>query len=146
MHSRNIIIPLSEDHISVQARVGSLYGDGMVELDFLGPRVCRGCEGGCLWRWRSSPSLRIKTSLQVHVNELVTVSVSSQYLMIGTLFLHGFPWVGLLLGTAVGVTSFGNDLGTLIGSFCGFVTGLMLGRYCGTYLQISPIVTSRQET
>jgi positive regulator of sigma E activity len=140
------MIPLSEDYISVQARVGSLHGDSMVELDFLSSKVCRGCEGGCLWRWKPPPSLRILSSLQVHVNELVTVSVNSQYLMLGTIFLYGLPWLGLLCGAAIGVMSFGNDLSTLLGSFCGFVAGLLLGRYCDTYLHISPIITSKQET
>ena len=145
VQSNNTISQLSEDHLSVRARVGLLCSGGVVELNLLSNKACHGCDGGCLWRWKSSPSLRIKSSLQTHVNELVTVSVSSRSLMFGTLFLHGLPWVGLLLGTALGISSFGNDLGTLLGSLVGLFTGSLLGRYCEKYVHISPRVMSDQE-
>ena len=142
MQSNKTISQSPENYLSVRARVSSLCSSGLVELDLLGDKACSGCDGGCLWRWRSAPPLRIKNLLQTHVNELVTVSVSSRSLMLGTLFLHGLPWAGLLSGAVLGISSFGNDLGTFIGSLGGLVTGSLLGRYCEKYIHISPIVLS----
>jgi positive regulator of sigma E activity len=95
-------------------------GDGRVEVEFVAPRGCRGCEGVCLWR--RLPAIQraeLKTSLPLRSGDPVDVRLPHHYVLLGALFVHGLPLAALLVGGVAGVAATGSDLGCLAGVVIG---------------------------
>lgn len=126
--------------MTAQARVRQLHADHTVQLDILEPPRCSGCERSCIWRWAPASSLRVRSSLALQPDELVTISVDRRYLLLGSLVLHGLPWAGLLAGVVVGISSIGGDLGALVGSVAGLAGGSILARRRQDRWRIAPVL------
>jgi positive regulator of sigma E activity len=94
--------------------------DGRVEVEFVAPRGCRGCEGVCLWR--RLPAINraeLNTHLPLRAGDSVAVRLPHQYVLLGALFVHGLPLAAILCGALAGVAATGSDFGCFVGAVLG---------------------------
>ncbi len=112
----------SEECMTTRARVRAIHDGNLVDVEFLPPARCRGCEGSCTWfRAPDAGELRLRAAVPVTVGQTVQVSLPGRYVLLGAVLLHGLPWGMLLLGAMTGALIGGDDLSCLIGATLGFV-------------------------
>ncbi len=80
-----------------------------------------------MWGWKPPSSLRIRDTGRLRRGDLVSVSLRNRHVLLGTLVVHGLPWIGMLAGTVAGVASIGGDLGALLGAVAGLALGVLAG-------------------
>ena len=114
-----------KEYMTSRARVCAVHGDDSIDVMLLSAPRCRGCEGACTWfRAADSSLLRLRSSADVKVGEIVQVSLPARDVLFGSILLHGLPWAMLLVGGSLGAWLGGDDLSCLFGAILGLGSAL----------------------
>jgi len=116
------------DSLVARARVRAAHRNGRVSLELVGPPACPGCRCGRLTRPHGALDLVASARQPLSEGDEVLLTVPAREVLRGALWLHGLPWLALVVGATLGAAAGSGDGAALIGAVVGLGASLAVLR------------------
>jgi positive regulator of sigma E activity len=114
------------DSLVARARVIAVHADGRLSLRLSGAQACPGCRCGRLTLAEPAVfDLELAQPVWISAGTEVLVSTPATDVLRGAAWLHGLPWISMVLGAAFGAAAGFGDLGSLLGGVVGVGAALL---------------------
>jgi positive regulator of sigma E activity len=112
---------------SATGTVVGMSSDGLLEIEFLTPPRCRGCEGLCMWRrLPATQRATLASRVPLTVGQRVVVTLPEHSLLAGAVLVYGVPLGALLLGAVAGAAITGSEVVAAAGAVLSVLAVLLV--------------------